>query len=73
LDVDDEIHRLRLPHGIPRVERVEVFESKVSLDTHPGVITRHVVYSQNKHMFKNKKMIKKHNLVHYALECVFAS
>lgn len=70
LDVSQMVHRLRLPCNVPEAVKSEVYYAKIAGGTHPGIITRSLLYSQNRRVFKNKNQVKKINCLHYAVRCV---
>lgn len=66
LEIDDQLWRLNLPTGIPSANIKDIYSAKITLDTHPGLVTRSLAERSISANFKKQlKRITKEHLLHY--------
>jgi hypothetical protein len=70
LNIEGEVHRLKLPIKIPAPVREDVFNAKLTEGTHPGIVTRTQTYLKNKSLVKNSLQIKKRDIIRKAVRDV---
>jgi hypothetical protein len=71
LKIEDQIHRLKLPSNLDPPTREDIFNAKITRETHPGIITRTQTYLKNKFLVKNSLKIKKENIIKRAVRDVW--
>jgi hypothetical protein len=70
LEVDDQLYRLRLPTNVMMPTAREIYNAKVTLETHPGVVTRKYAFAVARKRFSVLRRIKKKHVLHYAVHSV---
>lgn len=63
LNVDRYLDRLMLPTNIPPAEKSDVYYAKVTLGTHPGIITRKLAERVQRKNTRKVKRVSKSNLL----------
>jgi hypothetical protein len=71
LEVDKHLHRLKLPINVKMPSPKDIFNAKVTLETHPGVVTRKYAFSVARKRFSVLRRVKKKHVLHYAVHCVY--
>lgn len=67
LNIEEHLHRLKLPSMLRGAEHEDIFHAKVTLDTHPGILTRSVTSSYLPKGRTNTIKITKANILHYCV------
>lgn len=71
LNIDSEIHRLKLPTKLNAPNRKDIMNAKLTEETHPGLVTRTMAYLKNKKLVKRSADIKKRDILRAAVNDVY--
>jgi hypothetical protein len=70
LNIGDKVARLKLPTNLDAPQRNDVFNAKLTEETHPGLVTRTQAYLKNELVVKRPQDIKKKHILRNAVSDV---
>jgi hypothetical protein len=71
--IDKHIYRLKLPKNVQGANINDIFNAKVTPDTHPGLVTRRFATSVMRKMMGDIKHVKKQHLIMYTVNDLIAN